>query len=141
MLPAAARAWRRGVATAAPRDFLRLRGLVFDGFHGVLPEENVLGQKFVVDMAVGMDLRKAGLSDDLADTVSYAAVQDIAREEMQGETKQLIETVAENIAARTLREHPAALTVRVEIRKPHVAVRDVVDSLGIEIYRTRDDLE
>lgn len=55
-------------------DKLVLRGLKFHGFHGVKPEEKTLGQKFVVDVDAWMDLRKAGISDCLSDTISYSEI-------------------------------------------------------------------
>lgn len=56
------------------RDTILLKGLVFHGYHGVLEEERRLGQKFVVDIEASADLARAGQTDDLADTVNYAAV-------------------------------------------------------------------
>jgi 7,8-dihydroneopterin aldolase/epimerase/oxygenase len=118
-------------------DALVLRGLRFFGRHGVLAAERALGQRFVVDMRVGACLRAAGASDDLADTINYAALRETAREVVEdGPPRQLIEKVAADIAERVLSEHPAAADVRVVISKPHVAVPDV-DALGIEIYRVR----
>lgn len=55
-------------------DKLILRGLMFHGFHGVKPEENKLGQKFVIDVDAWMDLQPAGLSDSVSDTVSYTDI-------------------------------------------------------------------
>lgn len=55
-------------------DKLILRGLRFHGFHGVKKEERTLGQKFLVDVDAWMDLRKAGKTDLLADTISYTAI-------------------------------------------------------------------
>ncbi|EOY08528.1 Dihydroneopterin aldolase isoform 2 [Theobroma cacao] len=55
-------------------DKLILRGLKFHGFHGVKPEEKSLGQKFLVDVDAWMDLRMAGKSDLLSDTVSYTDI-------------------------------------------------------------------
>lgn len=55
-------------------DKLILRGLLFHGYHGVKPEENKLGQKFLVDIDAWMDLRSAGESDRLSDTVSYTDI-------------------------------------------------------------------
>lgn len=53
-------------------DKLVLRGLRFHGYHGVLKEEQKLGQKFVVDVDAWLDLSKAGETDSLEDSVSYA---------------------------------------------------------------------
>ncbi|MCL7027631.1 hypothetical protein MKW94_014290, partial [Papaver nudicaule] len=52
-------------------DKLILRGLMFQGYHGVLPEEKTLGQKFVIDMDAWVDLREAGKTDNLNDSISY----------------------------------------------------------------------
>lgn len=55
-------------------DKLILRGLTFHGFHGAKPEERKLGQKFFVDVDAWMDLKAAGKSDHLLDTVSYTEI-------------------------------------------------------------------
>ncbi|CAL5000272.1 unnamed protein product [Urochloa decumbens] len=55
-------------------DKLILRGLQFHGFHGVMREEQTLGQKFVVDIDAWMDLAAAGESDSIAHTVSYTDI-------------------------------------------------------------------
>lgn len=55
-------------------DKLMLRGLKFHGFHGVKPEERKLGQKFLIDVDAWMDLRTAGKTDCLSDTVSYTDI-------------------------------------------------------------------
>lgn len=55
-------------------DKLILKGLKFHGFHGVKPEEQSLGQKFLVDIDAWMDLRPAGLSDQLSDSISYTEI-------------------------------------------------------------------
>lgn len=55
-------------------DKLILRGLKFHGFHGVKPEERTLGQKFVIDVDAWMDLRPAGKTDCLSDTISYTTI-------------------------------------------------------------------
>lgn len=55
-------------------DKLVLRGLRFHGYHGVKQEERKLGQKFLIDMDAWIDLRAAGTSDHLSDTISYSAI-------------------------------------------------------------------
>lgn len=55
-------------------DKLILRGLKFHGFHGVKPEERKLGQKFLIDVDAWMDLRPAGKTDRLGDTISYTEI-------------------------------------------------------------------
>ncbi|CAJ1950175.1 unnamed protein product [Sphenostylis stenocarpa] len=120
-------------------DKLLLRGLSFHGFHGALPEERKLGQKFLVDVDAWMDLKEAGKSDNLSDTISYTDIYDIAKEIVEGPAQNLLESVAEKIAVTTLRNHEQVSAVRVKIGKPHVAVQGPLDYLGVEILRRRSD--
>lgn len=119
-------------------DRIILQGMVFHGRHGTLPAERELGQPFVVDVELGLDLRPAGLSDDLAKTVDYGEVHRLARQIVEGEPVDLTETLAERIADATLEEHPIVEVVRVKVRKPHVRLDDtVLESSGVEILRRR----
>ncbi|OMO68654.1 Dihydroneopterin aldolase [Corchorus olitorius] len=118
-------------------DKLILRGLKFHGFHGVKPEEKKLGQKFLVDVDAWMDLRPAGKSDDLLDTVSYTAIYRIVKEVVEGQSKDLLESVAQLIASTTLTKFSQISAVRVKVGKPHVAVHGPLDYLGVEIIRYR----
>ncbi|CAN0847661.1 Dihydroneopterin aldolase 2 [Linum grandiflorum] len=118
-------------------DKLILRGLKFHGFHGVKPEEKSLGQKFVIDVDAWMDLRPAGISDQLVDTISYTDIYRIVKEVVEGRPQNLLETVAQSIAMTTLTNHTRISAVRVKVEKPHVAVHGPIDYLGVEILRRR----
>ena len=119
-------------------DRILLDGMVFYGRHGTLPAERELGQPFVVDVELSLDLRPAGLSDDLAQTVDYGEVHRLAREIVEGTPVNLTETVAERIAAAILDEHPAVEAVRVRVAKPHVRLDDtVLAGSAVEILRRR----
>ncbi|KAJ8616643.1 hypothetical protein MRB53_036015 [Persea americana] len=119
-------------------DKLILRGLKFHGFHGVKEEEKKLGQKFLVDVDAWLDLRKAGKTDCLSDTVSYTAIYSIVQEVVEGPSQNLLESVAHLIANATLLKFPQISAVRVKVGKPHVAVRGPVDYLGVDIIRYRE---
>jgi dihydroneopterin aldolase len=120
-------------------DRILLEGMVFHGRHGVLPAERELGQPFVVDVELRLDLRPAGLSDDLAKTVDYGEVHRLARQVVEGEPAGLTETVAERIANATLEEHPLVEVVRVKVKKPNVRLDDtVLDGSAVEILRHRN---
>lgn len=126
----------------ATHDRIFLEGLIFYAFHGVNPEEKELGQRFVVDVTMSRSLRAAGASDDLNETTSYSAVYKQVRDLVQGGPHDLIETVAERIAAAILGTYPAVEAVRVAVRKPDVAMKGSIftptGGVGIEIYRTRE---
>nr|GME20793.1 dihydroneopterin aldolase 1-like [Ipomoea batatas] len=118
-------------------DKLVLRGLKFYGYHGVKPEERTLGQKFVVDVDAWMDLRAAGKSDQLSDTLSYTDIYSIVKEVVEGSPHNLLESVAEQISSTTLSKYPQVNAVRVHVGKPHVSVKGPLDYLGVEIIRYR----
>ncbi|KAF6169956.1 hypothetical protein GIB67_034348 [Kingdonia uniflora] len=125
------------VAEIVKGDKLILRGLKFHGFHGVKPEENKLGQKFVINMDAWMDLRTAGESDSLPDTVNYTDIYRIVKEAVEGPPHKLLESVAHRIATTTLNKFSQISSVRVKVKKPHAAVHGQIDYLGIEIFRCR----
>ena len=119
-------------------DRIILEGMVFHGRHGTLPAERELGQPFVVDVELGLDLRPAGISDDLAKTVDYGEVHRLARQVVEGDPVGLTETVAERIADATLEEHPLVEVVRVKVKKPNVRLDDtVLSGSAVEIVRRR----
>ena len=123
-----------------PYDEILLEGMRFYAYHGVNPEERALGQRFTVDVALVVDLRRAGQSDDLADTVSYSAVYKLVRAIVEGEPRQLIEAVAEEIAAVVLTEFPPVARVTVTVRKPEVPMKgSMLDAAGVRITRSRAD--
>jgi dihydroneopterin aldolase len=119
-------------------DRILLESMVFHGRHGTLPAERELGQPFVVDVELRLNLRPAGLSDDLAQTVDYGEVHRRAREIVEGSPVNLTETVAERIAAAVLEDHPLVDAVRVKVAKPHVRLGDtVLAGSAVEILRRR----
>ncbi|QIN82167.1 dihydroneopterin aldolase [Rubrobacter tropicus] len=119
-------------------DRILLEGMIFHGRHGTLAAERELGQPFVVDVELSLDLRPAGLSDDLTKTVDYGEVHGLAKQVVEGEPVGLTETVAERIANATLEEHPLVEAVRVKVKKPNVRLGDtVLDGSAVEILRRR----
>jgi len=122
-----------------PRDRIILQGLTFYGYHGANPEEKVLGQRFIVDISLWLDLRPAGLADDLKLTVSYSTVAKIARRVVEGPPRDLIEAVAEEIADVVLAE-AGGVAIRVRVAKPWAPVKALTaGSVAVEIYREASD--
>jgi dihydroneopterin aldolase len=120
-------------------DRILLTDMVFHGRHGTLPAEHELGQPFVVSVELRLDLRPAGIADDLTKTVDYGKVHSMARDIVEGPPVQLTETLAERIAAATLDEHPEVETVKVRVAKPHVRLGDtVLAGSAVEIVRRRE---
>jgi len=115
-------------------DRIALAGMRFFGYHGALPEERSRGQEFVVDVEVETDLRAAGKSDDLHDTVDYRKVYDAVKSVVEGPPRQLLEAVAEEIATRVLGiERVEAVVIR--LRKPSVRMPGPLAHSALEIRR------
>lgn len=118
------------------KDKVCLEGAVFYGYHGVKPEEKALGQRFVVDIEAEADLSRAGGSDRLEDTINYSRMFRIAREVMEGPSRNLLESLAQAIASRILAElGPDAVLVR--IHKPSAPVPGAIAAAVVEVYRQR----
>jgi len=110
--------------------------MIFYGYHGVRQAEKEVGQRFVVDLEVWKDLAPAGWSDDLAQTVNYAALYQLVAGIVTGPACNLIETVAERIAAAVLAQFPVD-AVRVRVRKPEAPIPGVLAGAAVEILRRR----
>jgi 7,8-dihydroneopterin aldolase/epimerase/oxygenase len=106
----------------------------FYGYHGVFPEENKLGQRFIVDVTLQLSLRAAGETDNLEETVNYAAVYETVKEVVEGKPKKLVEAVAEEIAANLLKNKKIkACTIKMV--KPNPPINGHYDSVAVEIKR------
>ncbi|GEP01490.1 dihydroneopterin aldolase [Methylobacterium haplocladii] len=106
-------------------------------YHGVLPEEARLGQRFFVSLDCGVDLAQAGASDDVVQTVSYADLTEIAIEIASKRRFALIEALAESIAAEILARFPTVERASVRVDKPSAPVAAVIDGVSVEITRFR----
>jgi dihydroneopterin aldolase len=104
-------------------DSIELRGLRAVGTHGALPEEQFRAQPFEVDVDLQVNLRAAGQSDDLADTVDYGALAESVERVVTKERFQLLERLAERIADEVRQdERVEAVTITVRKLRPPVAV-------------------
>ena len=121
-----------------PADRIILKGMQFYGYHGVNPEEKALGQAYIVDLTAEGDLTGPGRSDNLDDTVSYTRIYRLAREVMEGPSRNLLESLAQTLADRLLAELPIA-AVQVTVKKPHPPVKgSVIDYAAVTLYRRRE---
>lgn len=125
------------------KDCIELRGLRVVGTHGALPEEQERAQPFEVDVVIDAPLVAPGASDDLADTIDYGLVVATVAEEVAGAHANLIEHLAERVAAAVLRcaqpgvarKRPAATSVTVTVRKLRPPVPYDLASAAVTITR------
>jgi len=104
------------------------------GVHGVLPEEQVRPQPFEVNIELLVDTAAAGQSDELGDTVDYAAVCEAVSRVVASEQFRLLERLAARIAE-VCRADPRVEGVVVEVRKLHPPVRAMLDHVAVRIER------
>lgn len=115
-------------------DRITLTGVGSVGYHGVLDTEKQTGQPFFVDITMFTDFTRAAASDDVADTVNYAEVAETIREIVTGESLDLIETLAENIAAAVLACFPLQ-AVELTVHKPKAPIEVTFADVSVTIFR------
>jgi len=122
--------------TAYPMDRIEISGVSATGYHGVFAHEKRDGQLFVVDVALTLDLRPAGRSDALSDTVNYAELAADVMRRIEGEPFDLIERLAEVIAADAL-ARPLVQVVEVAVHKPQAPVGVPFGDVVVRVTRHR----
>nr|WP_294679153.1 2-amino-4-hydroxy-6-hydroxymethyldihydropteridine diphosphokinase [uncultured Blautia sp.] len=117
-------------------DKIEIRDLEIFANHGVFPEENVLGQKFVVSAVMYTDTRPAGLKDDLSSSINYGEVSHMITEFACKHTYKLLEALAENLAEMLLMNLPLLKKVTLRIEKPWAPVGLPLKTVAVEITRS-----
>ncbi|WP_284224443.1 dihydroneopterin aldolase [Mycobacterium antarcticum] len=117
-------------------DRIELRGLAVRGNHGVFDHERRDGQDFVVDITVWIDLAPAAASDELADTVDYGALAQLAADVVAGPPRNLIETVAAEIADRVMADERLH-AVEVVVHKPDAPIPLTFADVAVVARRSR----
>lgn len=117
-------------------DRIELRGLTVRGNHGVFDHERRDGQDFVVDITVWMDLSRAAAGDDLADTVDYGRLAQRAADIVAGPPRDLIETVAAEIADDVMTDERID-AVEVVVHKPQAPIPLTFSDVAVVAGRSR----
>lgn len=118
------------------KDKIIIKDLECFAHHGVLKEENVLGQKFLVSLILYTDTKRAGDKDDLSLSINYAEVCQYITTFMKEHTFQLLETLAEKLAQNLLLTYPTLFKITVKIKKPWAPILLSLDTVAIEITRS-----
>jgi 7,8-dihydroneopterin aldolase/epimerase/oxygenase len=117
-------------------DRIELRGLTVRGHHGVFEHERTDGQDFVVDIMVWIDLAAAAASDELADTLDYGALAQRAADVIAGEPRNLIETVAAEVAEGVMADERVH-AVEVVLHKPNAPIPLAFNDVAVVARRSR----
>ncbi|KYG33327.1 dihydroneopterin aldolase [Alkalihalobacillus trypoxylicola] len=121
-------------------DKIYMNQLSFYGYHGVFAEEQKLGQRFQVDLTLELDLKKAGRTDELDQTINYGEVYEIVKKVVEGRPYKLVEAVAENISQELLRSFNLLKSCTIKLIKPDPPIPGHYQSVAVEITRSQEDL-
>ena len=116
-------------------DKIHIKNLEVFGKHGVFPEENKLGQKFLINAVLYTSTREAGKTDDLTKSIHYVEVSHVMTKYMMEHTFQLIESAAEQMAKALLLQFEHLEWIDLEIQKPWAPIGLPLESVSVEISR------
>lgn len=119
-------------------DRIVMKNLAFFGYHGAMSEENVLGQKFFLDLTLFVDLKKAGTTDSVEDTVHYGEAYNIVKNIVENKQFMLIEKLAQYICEELIRTFEKIQEVEISVHKPEAPVAGIFDYFAVEMRRTRN---
>ena len=118
-------------------DAIFVNGLVLHAYHGVMPHEGKVGQPFVLDLVLEIDLSEASRTDQLRHTVSYELLVRTASEAFCARRYRLVEAAGGAVADAVLDRYPQVRSIRITVRKPHAPIAATFDDVGVTITRAR----
>lgn len=121
-----------------PLDVITLRGLAAEAIHGVLPDEHLAAQPFVVDLRMWLDASEAARLDEIEETVSYAQIAEEIAAILTGPSVRLLETLGQRIADAVL-AHERILGVEVTVHKPQAPIAQAFSDVSVTVRRGQID--
>lgn len=116
-------------------DKIEIKNLEIFANHGVFPEENILGQKFVISATLYTNTRKAGLTDELTASIHYGEVSHMITKFTKEHTYKLLEALAENLCQMLLQELPLLKMITLRVEKPWAPVGLPLETVAVETTR------
>lgn len=123
--------------SSRPLAKLTVKNASFYAYHGVQPAEQTLGGKFQVDIELMYDDAKAAQSDQLEYALNYEEVVRVIADVIHNRNYHLIEALSEEILAVVLTTFPAVESLTLRLRKLHLPVPGIIDSVEIEKSKSR----
>ena len=116
--------------------YIRLKGMKFYAYHGVLPQENLVGAYYYIDLKLKTDFSHAAETDELEGTVNYADIHTAVKEEMRI-TSQLLEHVCQRIARRIFHDFPTIESIDISLFKENPPMGACAQRIGVEAHYIR----
>ncbi len=121
-------------------DTIFINGVLVHAHHGVMEHEAEVGQRFVIDLRLTINLAESSRTDRLADTVSYADVVRAATAAFAGQNYRLLERAAGAVAEAVLAAFPRVSAVTVTVHKPHAPIAAIFNDVGVILTRMRSEV-
>ena len=116
--------------------YITLSRLTFYAYHGVMPQEQVVGNEFYIDLRIKVNMEHSALTDELVDTVSYADVFQSVKSEMDIPSK-LLEHAVARVVQRLFDDYSQIEEVQIKLAKRNPPMGADVDSAGVEMICSR----
>src|SRR5699024_8735766 len=120
-------------------DNIRLNGIKTYAYHGVFDAERKLGQFFVTDVVMYLDLSAASKRDDLEQTVHYGEAYEMIEKIIKGPSVNLIEHLAEKVSGALFDRYDKIIGTEVTITKPNPPIEGNYDNVSITLNRKREE--
>jgi dihydroneopterin aldolase len=118
-------------------DTIFITGVVIHARHGVMDHETEVGQRFVIDLELSIDLSDSSRTDRLVDTVSYSSVVTTATAAFKNANYKLLERAAGAVADAVLAAFARVSSVKVTVHKPHAPIAAIFEDVGVVLTRAR----
>ena len=116
--------------------YILLKDICCFAYHGVAPQENIIGNEYLINLRLKVDISQAIQTDDVSDTVSYPDIHEALKAEKSVSTK-LLEHVSGRIAKRLVAEFPAIEEIELRLSKRNPPMGADIDSAGVELHCSR----
>ncbi len=116
--------------------YILLKEIRCYAYHGVAPQENLIGNEYIIDLKLKVDISKAAQTDEVAETVNYAEVHQVIMAEMAVPSK-LLEHVGGRIIEKLFQQFPALEEIELHLSKRNPPMGADVESAGIELHCSR----
>ena len=119
------------------KDKIKIDRIKIFAHHGVLASEKEQGQYFYVSIQLDVNLKRVGASDNIADTVNYAEVTELAEKIFTDSTYDTIEAAADGITIAILSNYDKVKSVTVKVSKPDAPIDADFEDVSVELIRSR----
>ena len=107
--------------------------------HGLFEEENKLGQKFIFDIECELNYKKAMISDEMTDSISYADIVEVVVKTATTNTFNLLERLAGEILKNIFTEFSQIENINLKINKPGAPIKYHFEKCGVEVKTSREE--